>query len=112
MSAAVLNLPLILQSRERAPDGAGGFVETWVTLGTLWCALQAASGREGEGDFANLSRVRYRIVCRGAASGALQRPVAGQRFVLGDRRFAIQAVQEADPSAKHLICHVEEEVAT
>ncbi|MGR3492467.1 MAG: head-tail adaptor protein [Shimia sp.] len=112
MSGPVLNLPMVLEARVRTPDGAGGFAETWEAQGTLWCALQTASGREGEGDFANLSRARYRIVCRGAPEGAASRPKAGQRFTLGARAFAIQAVQEVDPLAKHLICHVEEEVAT
>ena len=41
-----LNKELTLESPALNPDGAGGWVQTWVVQGTLWTQVIAASARE------------------------------------------------------------------
>ena len=111
MSAPLLLHQLVLESPERVGDGAGGFVQTWVALGTLWVSLEARGGRGVAQTGAAVSRAAYRIVVRGAPMGAPDRPRPGQRFRDGSRLFHIEAVTERDPRARYLVCHAHEEVA-
>lgn len=106
-----LNRQLMLESREQAPDGAGGFAETWVAEGTLWAEIQARTGREAAGEGVSLSSTGFRITVRAAPFGAPSRPVPGQRFRDGARVFRIQAVAERDAAFRYLTCFCEEEVA-
>lgn len=106
-----LNRRLVLEAAQRVPDGAGGFAETWVELGTLWADIRARSGRERAGEAVALSATGYRILVRAAPHGAPSRPVPGQRLRQGARVFAISAVAEADADGRYLSCFAEEEVA-
>ncbi len=106
----VLNRRLTLEEPQRTPDGAGGFVETWVALGTHWAELKPGSGREREGEFVTVSRVPYRITVRGAPVGAPSRPKPEQRFRDGGRHFRILAVTERDGRGQYLTCFAEEEL--
>ncbi len=112
MNVNDLNRQLTLQAPERVPDGAGGHVQTWITLGTLWANLRAGSGRETSGEAVSLSRTVYRITVRAAPFGAPSRPLAGQRFRDGARLFQIDAVAEREPGERFLTCYCTEEVAT
>ena len=112
MTLPNLNRRLTLQKMVRSPDGAGGFRETWATLGYLWAEVKALSGDEGESDHVKLSRVRYNITLRSAPIGAPSRPKAEQRFVEGPRTYRIHAVVESDTSGKFLLCKASEELAT
>jgi len=112
MSAPVLNRQLVLEAPVRAPDGAGGFAETWSVLGALWAEVTARTGRERSGSGATVSAVTYRIAVRGAPVGSMARPVAGQRFREGTRIFAIRAVAERGHDGRYLECTAEEESAT
>ncbi|MEL6608700.1 MAG: head-tail adaptor protein [Pseudomonadota bacterium] len=112
MKRPMLNRALTLEAKERAPDGAGGFVETWTPLGTLWCEVKAGTGREAGRDFATLSRVPYQIALRAMPYGAPSRPKPDQRFRDGARLFTILAVTDRDPEGRYLVCNaVEEEVS-
>jgi head-tail adaptor len=106
-----LNRALVLEAVLRNPDGAGGYVETWSALGTLWAAFNPGSGSDVPGEEQILGAVRYRIAVRAAPSGSASRPKAGQRFREGDRVFPILAVAEADPAGRFLTCFAREEVA-
>lgn len=110
MSTPVLNRRLTLEEPARVPDGAGGFTQTWITVGVLWAAVQPGSGRERDGEYVTLSRVPYRIVVRGAPQGAPSRPRPEQRFRDGARIFRILAVSERDARGHYLNCFAEEEV--
>ncbi|MGB3178969.1 MAG: head-tail adaptor protein [Albidovulum sp.] len=110
MSAPKLNRKLILEEAQRVPDGAGGFVLTWATLGTHWARIEASSGRERAGEFVTVSTVSYRITVRAAVAGAPSRPKPEQRFREGARVFRITAVTEDDPAAHYLTCFAQEEV--
>ena len=111
MSVPNLSHALILEAPERVSDGAGGFVEGWIALGTLWAEITARTGRETAGKGAPISRVAYKIVVRGAPFGAPSRPKPEQRFREGARLFRILAVAERDPEGRYLTCFAEEEVA-
>lgn len=46
IGAGELNRRVTLQAVTRAPDGAGGYVETWIDLATIWSKVEALCGRE------------------------------------------------------------------
>jgi SPP1 family predicted phage head-tail adaptor len=107
-----LNRRLLLETRERVADGAGGFVETWVPLGDLWAEVSPRTGRRAEHETLPTALVRYRILVRAAPPGHSARPKPDQRFREGARLFRIEAVAAADPGQRFLECYaVEEEVA-
>lgn len=112
MSAPHLTRPLLLEAKVRIDDGAGGFIEAWAELGTLWAEVVAGAGRETSGEEVTLAAVPYRITVRGAAQGAASRPVPGQRFRDGGRIFAIGAVTERDGTGQYLVCFAREEIPT
>lgn len=110
--ARQLNRRLELQERQRAADGAGGFVERWVGLGTLWGDMQSGAGGRGGDDLTALSEVKYRVTVRGAPAGAPSRPRPGQRFLLGARVFRIEAVADSEPDGRFLTCLTREELVS
>lgn len=105
-----LNRALVLEGTERVADGAGGYSEAWVTLGTLWAEVLAGSGRDVPGEEVTLSSVPYRITVRAAPHGAPSRPRPGQRFREGARVFAVLAVTERETDGRYLVCFAREEV--
>jgi head-tail adaptor len=107
-----LNRLMELEARESAPDGAGGFAGGWVTRGLLWAAVLPGAAGERAGVGTALSRTVHRIAVRAAPVGSSARPVAGQRFREGSRRFRILSVTEHDPDGRFLLCLTEEETAT
>ncbi len=109
MSLPRLNHALVLESPERVSDGAGGYVEGWIALGTLWAEITARTGRETAQIGTPVSRTGYRITVRGAPFGTPERPQAQQRFRLADRIFTIEAVAERDAEGRYLICYAQEE---
>lgn len=110
MALPNLTRRLTLEARQRVPDNAGGFSETWVVLGTLWAEVTARAGRLGADDAAPISTVGYRIVVRAAGTGDPARPRPGQRMVEGARRFAITAVADWGSGGRYLIVFADEEV--
>ncbi len=110
MNVPRLNQALVLEAPERVSDGAGGFVEGWVALGTVWAEITARTGRETAQIGTAVSRMAYKIVVRGAPFGTPERPKPQQRFRLGTRVFTIEAVAERDPEGRYLTCFADEEV--
>ncbi len=110
MSAARLNHRVILQVRARIADGAGGFQETWEPLGTLWAEITARTGRVANGQAGAVSVTGLKVTVRAAPHGHASRPEPGQRFRMGARILAIEAVTELDTDARYLVCHCEEQV--
>jgi head-tail adaptor len=104
-----LNRRLVLEAVARVPDGAGGFVESWQSLGTVWAEILPGAGRDVAGEEVILSRVAYRIVVRAAPVGAPSRPLPAQRFREGMRVFRILAVTEQDRAGRYLTCFTAEE---
>ena len=110
MKEVVLNRPLVLEGVVRVADGAGGFTESWASLGTLWAEVVPGAGRDVAGEEAFFATVPYRITVRGARQGAASRPKPDQRFRDGLRVFVILAVTERDPEGHYLMCFSREEV--
>jgi head-tail adaptor len=110
MNAPQLNRALVLESPAQVPDGAGGFTQSWVTVGTLWGEVVAGSGREPAGVEITLASVPYRITVRGAPTGSPRRPLPKQRFRDGARIYHLVAVTERDPDGLYLTCFAREEV--
>lgn len=109
MSAPELNRALVLEEKQRLADGAGGFSETWVLRGVLWGAVRPLSAGEGTLEEIVSARQLFRILVRGRAQGAPSRPIPGQRFRDGTRRFEILAVSEEPPEGRYLRITAREE---
>lgn len=112
MSVPMLNHRLTLEAPVRVSDGAGGFSETWSSVGVLWAELVSRSGSESVQSGAPISKAGYKITVRTAPVGDAARPVAQQRFRDGERIFAIQAVVDRDTRSRYLTCFANEEVVT
>ncbi|MCV6598447.1 MAG: head-tail adaptor protein [Mangrovicoccus sp.] len=111
MKPARLNRKLVLEAPQRVPDGAGGFEQSWVALGTIWGELRAGSGNERNLGATSVSQISHQIVVRAAPFGTPSRPSAAQRFREGSRVFRILAVRETDPSGRYLSCaSIEEQI--
>ncbi len=111
MGLPTLSRALVLEAPDRVPDGAGGFINTWVALGTVWAEISTQSGRLTQEAETPVAAVTLRIVVRAAPSGSSRRPCAGQRFREGTRLYAIESVSEKDLAGRYLICFAKEEVA-
>ena len=109
MKAIDLNRALVLETPTRVADGAGGFVLTWVAVGTLWGEVRPGSGSDKAGVEISLATVPYRITVRGAAVGSPARPKPEQRLRDGTRVFLILAVTERDADGLYLTCFAREE---
>ncbi|MFV0334740.1 MAG: head-tail adaptor protein [Tropicimonas sp.] len=104
-----LNRRLVLETLDRVPDDAGGFVESWRALGTLWAEVRAGTGRKTEEDLLTLSYVPYRITVRAAPPDDSRRPRPEQRFREGSRVYRILAVADAGIGGRFLECRAREE---
>lgn len=111
MKLPVLDRAFVLEAPEVVSDGAGGVIEGWIALGTLWAEVTARSGRETAQAGAPVSRGSYRILVRGAPFGTPGRPAPQQRLRDGARIFTILSVSEWDRAGRYLTCLAEEEVA-
>ena len=105
-----LNRSLVLEAPAQMADGAGGFAQTWTTVGTLWGEIAGGSGRDPAGVEVTMALVPYRITVRGAVVGSPRRPLPQQRFRDGARVYQILAVTERDPDALYLTCFAREEM--
>ncbi|MEL7459774.1 MAG: head-tail adaptor protein [Pseudomonadota bacterium] len=110
MKAPTLNRRFTLEAANTAPDGSGGFIETWETLGAVWGELKGTGGRDVDLDARAASQGRFRITVRAAPLGALERPLPGQRLREGGRVFPVIAVVDSDPEGRWLSCIVREEL--
>ena len=113
MSRIVLNRELVLEAATRLSDGAGGYTQSWTPLGTLWGEVRPRTGRlTAAGDAGAVSVAGFQVIVRAAPVGQSNRPVPGQRFRMGSRAFLIEAVTEAEPDIRHLLCQCREEVVS
>ncbi|MFX0542401.1 head-tail adaptor protein [Roseovarius sp. S4756] len=111
MAEVNLNRRLVLEAPARAPDGAGGYAETWRQVGEIWADIAARTGRQTVDGEAQISSTGYKITVRAAPYGAPSRPKPEQRLRSGSRVFNITAVTERDPMGRYLTCYATEEVA-
>ena len=104
-----LSHELVLEAPARVPDGAGGFSESWVALGTLWAKVIARTGRAKASGAAPLSLMALRIIVRAAPPGSDARPTPEQRFRHNTRLYRILSVAEDDSDGRYLVCTAQEE---
>jgi head-tail adaptor len=110
MGEIALTRRLTLEQATQTADGAGGFSENWIALGTLWANVDARSGRVRNGSGTPISVVRYRIVVRSAPDGSDMRPRGNQRFTDGVKAYVIDAVAPHDEAGLYLECWARIEV--
>jgi len=103
-SIASLRHRLTLEAPEETPDGAGGVVRTWTSLGAIWAAIEPASASEAVIADRRVARVTHRVTLRQRSGLTLN-----HRFRLGERTFAIQAIHDPDERGRFLQCLVTEE---
>lgn len=98
-----LSRQVVLEQAAWTPDGAGGAVESWTAVATLFAAVRALSGGESLSYDRIDGRVTHEIIIRHRAD---VKPA--MRFLLGARRFEIVAALDVDGRRRHLKCLVEE----
>ncbi|MCC6946942.1 MAG: phage head closure protein [Bradyrhizobiaceae bacterium] len=103
-SIASLRHRLTLEAPEETPDGAGGVVRTWTSLGELWAAIEPMSASEAMIADRRAARVTHRVVLRQRSGLTLN-----HRFRLGQRTFAMQAIRDPDERGRFIECLVAEE---
>lgn len=95
---------LELQAPSETPDGAGGVMRGWESLGHVWAAIEPVSANDAVVADRRLGRITHRIVIRRRSE-----ITTTHRFVLGQRNFPLLAVRDADERGRFLECLVEEE---
>lgn len=95
---------LVLEQATATPDGAGGFIETWIEIATVFARLQPIVVRERFGADQTLEEVTHRVTIR-------HRPdvTSGMRFVMGDRVLPILTVHDPDETGRYLTCRTREQ---
>jgi len=94
---------VVLEEMSRIADGAGGAIETWTTVATVFASVLALGGGEGSAFDRVTGRATHEIVIRHRAD---VRPA--MRFRLGTRIFEILSALDADGRRRHVRCLVEE----
>ncbi|GAA0566694.1 phage head closure protein [Rhizomicrobium electricum] len=92
-----------LLSRVVAPDGGGGFSESWQSVGQAWVRITPLGTSEKFGADALQTRIRHRLVTR-----ARDDIVDGMRLAVGERSFAVHAVLGHDATDAYLTLMCEE----
>ncbi|RMD49140.1 MAG: head-tail adaptor protein [Alphaproteobacteria bacterium] len=101
---------LVLEERQRLPDGAGGSRGEWVALGTIWAEMRPATGADHRLGGDPGARLRWFIRTRAAPEGSPRRPRPGQRLREGARAYEVLTVSELDPRGLWLGITASEEV--
>lgn len=93
MRAGTLRHLVTLQTPTSAPDGDGGFTDTWTALATVWASIVPATARD-------LERVVAGTVQSSATHLVTIRYLAGvttkTRIVFGSRLFSVTGVQNPE----------------
>jgi len=86
-------------------DGAGGFVENWAAVATVFACVEPLSATSRFGADQRLEKVSHRVTLRMRADVA-----SGMRLRMGgDRIFDIRTVHDPDETGRWLVLAVEEE---
>ncbi len=94
MAGVNMNRRVTLETVVRSPDGAGGFSESWQSLGALWAGVEAVGS----------VTPRARITLRALPATSLARPEPGQRLREGSRLYYLRHVVENARNSRLLIC--------
>ena len=99
-----LRVELALEEATQAPDGAGGFTESWTEVALVFAEVEPLAARDRFGAGQTLEEVSHRVTMRHRADVR-----SGMRLVRGGRRFLIATVHDPDESGRYLVCNVREE---
>ena len=93
-----------LEEASLTPDGAGGHVESWSEVATVFAKLEpvGATSRFGAGQ--TLETVTHRVTLRARTDIR-----SGMRFRRLGRQFAILTVHDPDETGRYLVCRVRED---
>lgn len=94
---------LLLQQATRAPDGLGGFAETWVTIATVFARIEPLRVSQAFTAAQEIETATHAITIRQRADIA-----SGMRFAKGARRFRIITVRDPQETGRFIICTTEE----
>ena len=100
----LLRTELALEAVTAAPDGLGGYNESWTEIARLFARIEPVSVESRFGADQTLETVTHRITVR--RSDAIR---SGMRFRMDERLFGILTVYDPDESGRYLICETREE---
>lgn len=95
---------LALEVATRAPDGAGGYTETWSEVATLFGRIDPVSAANRFGADKRTVTVTHRVTLRSRGDIA-----HGMRLCRQERVFEIITVHDPDETGRYLVCEVREE---
>jgi SPP1 family predicted phage head-tail adaptor len=103
---AIANLRhrLTLEAPEDEPDGAGGVVRVWNSLGQVWAAIEPLGAGEAVNADKRVGALSHRIVLRHRDGLDLN-----HRFRLGSRIFTPRTLRDRDERGRYLECLAGEE---
>lgn len=104
-----LNIPLVLEEKERQPDTMGGYRVVWRSRGLVHALMQRGVGRLRGAEAGPESVTDWKITVRAFPLSDPRRPLPGQRFRMGARLIRIEAVAEVGAMGRHLIVTGQEE---
>lgn len=98
-----LRTELGLQARTTAPDGLGGFSESWAEIATVFARVEPVAAESRFGADRAFQTTTHRMTLR-------HRPgvESGMRFARKDRVFDILTVHDPDESGRYLVCRTRE----
>lgn len=95
---------ILLEEATLTPDGAGGHVESWSEVASVYARIEPVSAASRFGADQTLETVTHRITLR-----YRQNIASGMRFRLRARSFAIVTVHDPDETRRYLVCQTREE---
>lgn len=95
---------LLLEAATLTPDGAGGYVESWTEVASIFARIEPVSAVSRFGADQTLETVTHRITLRHR-----QNIESGMRFRLRARIFAIVTIHDPDETRRYLVCQAREE---
>lgn len=107
MQPGRLRHQVAIQARTRTSDGQGGATDTWatVTAGTVWAAIEPASGAEVFAAHQLQQRVTHKVTLR-----YRDEVTTANRLLYGTRVLNIRSVLNPEERQRYLVLLVEEGV--
>jgi SPP1 family predicted phage head-tail adaptor len=99
-----LRTELALEQAELTPDGAGGHIENWVEIASVFARVQPQGSTAAFGAGQTIETVTHRITMR--FRDDLR---SGMRLRRGDRVFEIITLHDPDETGRYLVCRAREE---
>jgi len=99
-----LRTELALENVTLAQDGAGGHVEHWAEVATVFARLEPLRADMRFGGDQTLESVTHRVILR-----FREAVKSGMRFKKGERLFAILTVHDPDETRRYLLCRTREQ---